>query len=81
MAFFTELEKEKKNIVWKHKTPQTTKAITREKNEVRRIRLPDFRLYYSHQNSMVQKQNYTSVKQDRKLRNNSHAPVITLFDH
>ena len=42
MAFFTKLEQNISQFVWKQKRPRVVKAILRKKNRAGGIRLPDF---------------------------------------
>ena len=45
-AFFTELEQEISQFIWKHKRPQIVKTVLRRKSGAGGINLPDFRLSY-----------------------------------
>ena len=78
MAFFSELEQNISQFVWRQKRPQIAKEILRQKNGVRVINLSDFRLYYKQSSRQYGTGTHTHthkqkrpMEQDRKSRNKS----------
>ena len=83
MAFFTELEQNVSQFIWKHKRSQTAKAILRKKDETGGISLSDFRLHYkatATKTVLTQKQKYRPMEGSRKPRDIPMHRQYLLFD-
>ena len=46
MVYFRELEQIFQKFIWNHKRPQTATAISRKKDKVTRITLPEIKVHY-----------------------------------
>ena len=67
MAFFTELEQNISQFIWKHKIPRIAKSRLRKKNEAGGIGLPDLIIYHATVKKgmkLAQKQKYRSMQQE-----------------
>ena len=83
LAFFTELEQNKSQFVWKHKTPKSQRNLEKEKRRWRNQAPWLQTMLQSHSNQdntvLAQKQKYRSMEQDRKPRDKPTHVWVTLF--